>query len=139
MNTTNSAGATAEPTWHPVDLSPATKEVQLHHGDARTQRQGNGTHGGAADWHESALTVHARQGDHANVNMAVPHETLARKASKCTAAGTGHPGAGRKDVSGSASAGPRHEDYLTVREDRHHRRQGRVTAKGSAECARIER
>ena len=46
---------------------------------------------------------------------------------------------GRKDVSGSASAGPRHEDYLTVREDRHHRRQGRVTAKGSAECARIER
>ena len=63
----------------------------------------SGTHGGAADWHEPAAlwTVHAgRQGDHANVNMAVPHETLAEEGvedARYALRGTGHPGADSKE------------------------------------------
>lgn len=101
MNTTTQAIETAEHKWVPVDLSLATAKHNYITGmhALNLADRASGVRGGTADWHEPAALWTTRPeepGDHAGVNIAVPHKTLGEEGvedGRYALRGTGHPGA----------------------------------------------
>lgn len=88
MNTTNAEGAKVKQTRRPVDLSPATAKENY----IRTARGNRGLARarGAVDGAHRRTT-----GDYANLNIAVPRETLREEGiedARDALGGTGHPG-----------------------------------------------